>query len=176
MQAPRMSRSDFKSCNKFRRAVHLTWIVVRYTAGRRNGWWRRESMEAARVESDSRNESGAKDRVDSPEQVAGDLERGRGGAERRVAGGGPVSPWRLDPDTRTGTEGRRVQRQTSGCMRQVHTSSRRRAIQRLSTIQTRLSHSFVPSTPSFPAARHHSSFIFFLSLFLSRSSLTWELG
>lgn len=29
----------------------------------------------ARVESDSRNESGAKDRVDSPEQVAGDLER-----------------------------------------------------------------------------------------------------
>jgi len=32
-------------------------------------------VEAARVESDSRNESGAKDRVDSPEQVAGDLER-----------------------------------------------------------------------------------------------------
>lgn len=36
-----------------------------------------ESMEAARVESDSRNENGAKDRVDSPEQVAGDLERER---------------------------------------------------------------------------------------------------
>ena len=31
-------------------------------------------MEAARVELD-RNESGAKDRVDSPKQVAGDLER-----------------------------------------------------------------------------------------------------
>lgn len=34
-------------------------------------------MVAARVESDSRNESGAKDRVDSPEQVARDLERER---------------------------------------------------------------------------------------------------
>lgn len=43
-------------------------------------------MVAARVESDSRNESGAKDRVDSPEQVARDLERER---ERgRVAGEG----------------------------------------------------------------------------------------
>lgn len=41
-------------------------------------------MEAARVESDSRNESGAKDRVDSPEQVAGDLERER---ERREGRG-----------------------------------------------------------------------------------------
>lgn len=46
---------------------------------------REKTVEAARVESDSRNESGAKDRVDSPEQVAGDLERqgeewpGRGG-------------------------------------------------------------------------------------------------
>jgi len=40
--------------------------------------------------SDSRNESGAKDRVDSPEQVAGDLERKRERKREReneVAGG-----------------------------------------------------------------------------------------
>lgn len=46
-------------------------------------------MEAARVESDSRNESGAKDRVDSPEQVAGDLERKR---ERQDEVAGKVGP------------------------------------------------------------------------------------
>jgi len=48
-------------------------------------------MEAARVELDSRNESGAKDRVDSPKQVAGDLEReaersGRGEDPPRLRG------------------------------------------------------------------------------------------
>lgn len=96
-----------------------------------------ESMEAARVESDNRNENAAKDRVDSPEQVAGDLEREREReAEQRGAGGELASPWRLVLMLGRGSGFGEVQRQTSGCMRQVHTSSRPRAIQRLSTIQT----------------------------------------
>lgn len=114
----------------------------------------------ARVESDSRNESGAKDRVDSTEQVAGDLERQ--GEERLGRGTREV-----DSDARAGTKGGCSQ--TLGCMRQVHTSSRPRAIQRLSTIQTRLSRSFVLSFPRFrsPSLLSFSLYSFILSLLFS---------
>lgn len=55
-------------------------------------------------------------------------------------------------------------RQTLGCMRQVHTSSRPTGIQRLSTIQTRLSRSFALSfAPSFLlAATSSRSFVFLI--------------
>lgn len=82
-------RHDSKEVHRGRRAATLKVVI---NSGERCAWRELsygtqpaeetdggggESMEAARVESDSRNENGAKDRVDSPEQVAGDLERER---------------------------------------------------------------------------------------------------
>lgn len=144
VQAPWTSRSDFKSCNKFWRAMRLTWIVVRYTADRRNGWWRREPW---------------KPRVSSQTETKVERRMGFSGTgcrrsreketEHRVAGRRvlalAVGSWCSDGDR--GSD----EVQTSGCMCQVHTSSRPRAIQRLSRLGF-LTRSFPPLLTFLPLA------------------------
>lgn len=96
-----------------------------------------------------------------PEQVAGDLEAGKSGRGARPDG------WML-----ARARGRGRARQTLGCMRQVHTSSRPTGIQRLSTIQTRLSRSFAPSRF---VLSPFASFLTRLSLFSLPPSLSFFL-
>lgn len=102
-----------------------------------------------------------------------EIQRGR--AKSGVGEGGREGGVReLDSDARAGEPGGGGCRQTLGCMRQVHTSSRPRAIQRLSTIQTWLSRSLVPSFSRFRSPSLLVSLSFSLSLCFLPVSLSFS--
>lgn len=109
--------------------------TARYVEGRRS----KEEARIGRVHGSRVSSQTAETKVERrigwiPEQVAGDLEAGKSGRGARPDG------WMLVRARDGGCT-----RQTLGCMRQVHTSSRPTGIQRLSTIQSRLSCSLTTS-------------------------------